>query len=308
MLLFRNFRTPTNFGIGRDAKFITSQIVRMTKGRRDNREGGHGSKPRKVNESYGYDTEEELFGRSVGSYSGSSAFPGLGIESHSYKDPMIKPRNARQKEYVDFLEKPNPSIVIATGAAGTGKTMIACTIAVKKLLENEIHKIIITRPMVNVGDDIGIGFLPGSLEEKCQPWLAPLTDVFYKYMSPQKFQGLLAKQVIEICPLEMMRGRSFEDCFIIVDEAQNCTTTQMLMLLTRIGNGSKIVITGDPMQQDRRGMNGTNGLRDFLDRIAKHPEHSKDIGVVHFTEECIERHPIIKQILKLYDVSYAQTA
>lgn len=252
-----------------------------------------------------YDTDDDLlFGQSP---SMSGSFTTFAIQHPpSHDDPIIKPRNAKQKEYIRMLEEPNPAIVIATGAAGTGKTMIACTVAIKKLLENDIRKLVLTRPMVNVDDDVGIGFLPGSLEEKCQPWLSPLTDVFYNYITPQKFQSLLSKQVIEICPLEIMRGRSFEDTIVIVDEAQNCSTTQMLMLLTRIGRGSKIIITGDPMQHDR--IKKENGLKDFLNRIAKsrdtNPELVTGIGSVHFTDDCIERHPIIKNILKLYEVGY----
>ena len=258
---------------------------------------------------YYYDDDEDddccLYGRSPTSI--ASSFTGSShLESSFTKAPVLKPRNEKQREYILALEDTKPTIVIATGAAGTGKTMIACTVAIRKLLEHDISKLVITRPMVNVDDGEGIGFLPGSLEEKCAPWLAPLTDVFYKFISPQKFQALIAKQTIEICPLDMMRGRSFEDCYIIVDESQNCSTSQMLMLLTRIGNNSKLIITGDPMQHDRS--RGVNGLSDFLQRIAynaeHHPERVSDIKAIHFTEDCIVRHPIIKNILKLYDVSY----
>ena len=262
------------------------------------------SKQRKY---YYYDEEDDddvcLYGRSPTSL--ASSFNDAAANGFK-KEPVLKPRNEKQREYIASLEDTKPTIVIATGAAGTGKTMIVCTVAIRKLLENDIQKLVITRPMVNVDDEEGIGFLPGSLEEKCAPWLAPLTDVFYKYISPQKFQSLIAKQVIEICPLDMMRGRSFEDCFIIVDEAQNCSPTQMLMLLTRIGNNSKLIITGDPMQHDRAS--SINGLSDFLRRVANseanHPERVTDIKAIHFTEDCIVRHPIIKNILKMYDVSY----
>jgi len=256
-----------------------------------------------------YDDECWLYGRSPTSLSTSFSSSSHTMDNIK-RQPPLKPRNEKQREYMNALEGTHPTIVVATGAAGTGKTMIACTIAIEKLLENDgVSKLVITRPMVNVDDDDGIGFLPGSLEEKCAPWMAPLTDTFYKHVSPQKFQGLIAKHAIEICPLEMMRGRSFEDCFIIVDEAQNCSTTQMLMLLTRIGKNSKLIITGDPMQHDRA--RGVNGLSDFLQRIANaetnHPERVADIKTVHFTEECIVRHPIIKNILKMYDVSYPPT-
>jgi len=280
---------------------------------------------------YYYDEEDEddasecMYGRSPTSLSASHSSSHF-METAMKRQPALKPRNEKQREYMTALESPHPTIVVATGAAGTGKTMIACTVAIRKLLEgnmNEagagngtsISKLIITRPMVNVDDEEGIGFLPGSLEEKCAPWLAPLTDTFYKHVTPQKFQALIAKQIIEICPLDMMRGRSFEDCFIIVDEAQNCSTTQMLMLLTRIGNNSKLIITGDPMQHDRHvrhGAGGINGLSDFLLRVAdaeaNHPDRVADIKTIHFTEDCIVRHPIIKSILKMYDVSYPSSA
>lgn len=269
---------------------------------------------------YGSDDEDDLsvYGRSPTSLGASTSY-GASFQDSSLskrdciKEAILKPRNEKQRQYMSSLEELHPTIVIATGAAGTGKTMIACTVAIKKLVDGDIQKLVITRPMVNVDDGEGIGFLPGSLEEKCAPWLAPLTDVFYKYISPQKFQALIAKQVIEICPLDMMRGRSFENSFIIVDEAQNCSTTQMLMLLTRIGNNSKLIITGDPMQYDRARVAGSvNGLSDFLRRIEDsekyHPERISDIQAVHFTEDCIVRHPIIKNILKMYDVSYPPRA
>ena len=272
---------------------------------------GMGMKGKAKNRKYYFYEDDEdddvcLFGRSPASMSSS-----FNDNASSFrKEAILKPRNEKQRLYLAALEEARPTIVVATGAAGTGKTMIVCTVAIRKLLENDIQKLVITRPMVNVDDGDGIGFLPGSLEEKCAPWLAPLTDVFYKYISPQKFQSLIAKQTIEICPLDMMRGRSFEDCFIIVDEAQNCSPTQMLMLLTRIGNNSKLIITGDPMQHDRA--RGINGLSDFLSRIAaseaNNPERVSDIKTIHFTEDCIVRHPIIKNILKLYDVSYPPTA
>lgn len=283
-----------------------------------------GKNKRKNNMYFTYFSDEEeedacVYGRSPVSVGASSSFAASSFQDSSlskrdfHKDAVLKPRNEKQKEYLDALNEDRPTIVIATGAAGTGKTMIACTAAIKKLVDGDIQKLVITRPMVNVDDEEGIGFLPGSLEEKCAPWLAPLTDVFYKYITPQKFQALIARQTIEICPLDMMRGRSFENAFIIVDEAQNCSTTQMLMLLTRIGNGSKLIITGDPMQHDRARINGSlNGLSDFLLRIADsqqhHPERVSDIKAIHFTEECIVRHPIIKNILKMYDVSYPPSA
>jgi phosphate starvation-inducible PhoH-like protein len=197
----------------------------------------------------------------------------------------------------------SPTIVVATGAAGTGKTMLACCVAMSALAREDYAKLVITRPVVAVDDSEGIGFLPGSLFDKMRNWTAPLLDVFYKSVTPKAFATLMEKQVIEICPLEMMRGRSFEDAFIIVDEAQNCSPTQMLMLLTRIGRGSKLVITGDPRQHDRP--RAVNGLADFLARLEQRP--SPDIAVFQFTEEHIERHPILRHVLKMYEVEYKKT-
>jgi phosphate starvation-inducible PhoH-like protein len=216
------------------------------------------------------------------------------------REVPIKARNDMQAHYLAALEGPSPTIIVATGAAGTGKTMLACIAAMNALAREDYQKIVITRPVVAVDDSEGIGFLPGSLFDKMRNWTAPLLDVFYKSVSVKGFATLMDKQIIEICPLEMMRGRSFEDTFIIVDEAQNCSPTQMLMLLTRIGRGSKLVITGDPRQHDRPRV--VNGLADFLDRIERAPMN--DIAIVRFTEEHIERHPILRHILKIYDVSY----
>jgi phosphate starvation-inducible PhoH-like protein len=140
------------------------------------------------------------------------------------------------------------------------------------------------------------GFLPGSLEEKMEPWLRPVLDVFYQYYSPQKIQKMIQQQIIEISPLAYMRGRTFEHSWIIADESQNMTPNQMLMLLTRIGNQSKMIITGDPRQHDR-GFE-CNGLTDFLERLKQ--KEIPEIEVIEFSHKDVERHTVIPKILAMY--------
>lgn len=196
-----------------------------------------------------------------------------------------------------MLTTNKPHVVIATGSAGTGKTMLATHVGVKKLLSEEIRKIVITRPAVSVDEQHG--FLPGSLEKKMEPWIRPVWDVLLQYYPRSKLDLLIRDQVIEICPLAYMRGRTFEDSWIICDEAQNTTPNQMLMVLTRIGKNSKIVITGDPQQYDR-GFNN-NGLSDLIERLNVDECIVEDgINMIQFDENDVERHPIIKDILRIY--------
>jgi phosphate starvation-inducible PhoH-like protein len=210
------------------------------------------------------------------------------------KPVLLKPRNKRQEDYLRELENDQTNIILAVGPAGTGKTMLPCHIAMRKLQNNEINKIIITRPAVSVEEQHG--FLPGSLEEKMEPWLRPVLDIFYQYYSPQKVQKLIQQQTIEISPLAYMRGRTFEHSWIIADEAQNMTPNQMLMLLTRIGNHSKMIITGDPRQHDR-GFE-QNGLTDFLNRLKTKP--TLEIQTIEFEHKDVERHKVISKILEMY--------
>jgi phosphate starvation-inducible PhoH-like protein len=237
-------------------------------------------------------------------------FPLAVSSGKQYTPPVIKPRNDLQKTYMEAMEKDTHSILIATGPAGTGKTILACHLGLRKLQSGAIQKLILTRPAVSVEEQHG--FLPGSLEEKMEPWLRPVYDVFYQYFSPQKLQKLISQQVIEICPLAYMRGRTFENAWIIADEAQNMTPNQMLMLLTRIGNNSKMIITGDPRQHDR-GFE-VNGLSDFLERYKKKQRQLailetsfNDVCVIEFTFKDVERHPVIRKILALYDENPKQS-
>lgn len=213
----------------------------------------------------------------------------------------LVPRNETQELYINTLKTIFPSIVIATGPAGTAKSYIAVSVGVDKLANDECKKIVITRPTVSVDEDMG--FLPGTITEKMDPWMRPLYDTFYKYYSASEVKMMIANKVIDICPIAYLRGRTLEDSYIIVDEAQNCTVNQMLMILTRIGSGSKMVITGDLLQHDR-GYE-TNGLGDFIGRLelSKLNDYASmnDIHHIEFSSDDIQRHPVIKDILKLYD-------
>lgn len=207
----------------------------------------------------------------------------------------IVPKNSNQRRYIDLLNAENPPIVVASGSAGTGKTLLATQVGVMKLLSEEVKKIIITRPTVSV--DESIGFLPGSLEKKMEPWTRPIFDVLSMHYSKKKMETLMSDKVIEICPLGFMRGRSFNNSWIILDEAQNATTNQVLLVLTRIGEGSKVVITGDPNQYDR-GFND-NGLVDLIERVSAN-DVEDSVGLVQFDDADVERHPVIPIILDMY--------
>ena len=214
---------------------------------------------------------------------------------------VLIPRNSNQELYINTLNNINPSIVVATGPAGSAKSYIAVAVGIDKLVNKEYKRLVITRPAVSVDEEMG--FLPGSITEKMDPWMRPLYDTFYKYYSVAEVKTMIANKIIDICPIAYLRGRTLEDSYIIIDEAQNCTINQMLMILTRIGSGSKMVITGDLTQHDR-GFT-INGLGDFIQRLNNNEINNFnniiDIARIHFTEEDIERHPVIKDIMKLYN-------
>jgi phosphate starvation-inducible PhoH-like protein len=212
------------------------------------------------------------------------------------KAVTLIPKSVKQEEYVDLLNNPQKLIVFATGPAGTGKTMLAVLAAIRAYKEGEINKIIITRPAVGV-DDEKHGFLPGTLNEKMEPWTRPIFDVFKEYYSPQEIAQMLEDETIEISPLAYLRGRTFKNSWIIFDEAQNSSTNQMKMVLTRIGDNSRMVITGDLNQNDRK-FAAENGLRDFLDLLKR--SSSQAIDFVHFGNKDIMRHAVVKEVLELY--------
>ena len=191
------------------------------------------------------------------------------------------------------LLEPGKDIVFGIGPAGTGKTMLAVQAAVKSFFEREVDKIIVTRPAVSADEDLG--FLPGTLEEKMAPWTRPIFDVFREYFYANEIESMIKEGVIEISPLAYMRGRTFKDSYIIADEMQNATPNQMKMLLTRIGQGSKMVVTGDLAQADRLK---DNGLIDFVNHLEK--SNTQHIAVCNFAQGDIERHEAVKEVLEIY--------
>jgi phosphate starvation-inducible protein PhoH len=202
-------------------------------------------------------------------------------------------RNANQKEYLRKLQDDNINIVLAIGPAGTGKTMLAVQHGIKLFQEGIVDKIVVTRPAVSVDEDLG--FLPGTLNEKMAPWTRPIFDVFSEYYQQKDIAKMLEEGVIEISPLAYMRGRTFKNAYIVADECQNTTINQMKMLLTRLGEGSKMVVTGDLAQADR--MND-NGLIDFCNLLTGKP--LKHIDIIEFDHKDIERHHAVKEILSIY--------
>ena len=209
------------------------------------------------------------------------------------REIKLLPRNRNQENYILQLLDESKNIVFGVGPAGTGKTMLACQAAVKAFLSSEVDRIVVTRPAVSADEDLG--FLPGTLEQKMAPWTRPIFDVFREYFYANEIEGMIAEGVIEISPLAYMRGRTFKNAYIIADEMQNATPNQMKMLLTRIGTGSKMIVTGDLNQADRLK---DNGLIDFMKQFEG--QNSSRITVVNFEKGDIERHEAVKEVLEVY--------
>ncbi len=207
---------------------------------------------------------------------------------------LIYPKNLNQENYLLKLQEEQKNIVFAIGPAGTGKTMLACQWAVKLFQEGEIDKIVVTRPAVSVDEQHG--FLPGTLQQKMEPWTRPIFDVFEEYYYAKEIENFIKEGVIEISPLAYMRGRTFKKSFIIADEMQNATPSQMKMLLTRLGDGSRMVVTGDLQQADRPA---SNGLLEFL-KLYNNFENHKHVDICQFSVEDVERHKAVKEILAIY--------
>lgn len=211
------------------------------------------------------------------------------------KNVEIIPRSLNQETLVASLEDNNKHIVFAVGPAGCGKTLLATLAAIKALKEGSIEKIVVSRPNIAV-DDKDIGFLPGDIMQKMAPWMAPIFDVFSEYYSQKEILGMVEEKVIEVVPVAYIRGRTFKNCYLIFDEAQNSTPSSLLSVLTRIGENSKLIITGDVRQSDRMK---NNGLADFIKRY-NDSNKSNHIDTIYFEERDVERHPVIKDVLKIY--------
>jgi phosphate starvation-inducible PhoH-like protein len=216
------------------------------------------------------------------------------IDHRPKKRVMLLPRNIPQENYVDALLDDSKAIVFAMGSAGTGKTLLATLAAIKGVQEGKYERVVITRPAVSVDEQHG--FLPGTLIDKMAPWVIPIMDVFKEYYSPKQVNKMIQDELIEVAPLAFMRGRNLKNCIVIADEMQNATPSQMKMLLTRISEGSKMVVTGDLAQHDR-GF-AENGLYDFISRMRV--DGTLHFSVTEFGREHIERHPIIDEVLRLY--------
>lgn len=212
------------------------------------------------------------------------------------KEPLYKPKNVNQYNYVSHLNKENIKLLISTGPAGCGKTLFACQKAILDLLSKNINKIIITRPVVSVDEELG--FLPGNIIKKMDPWTKPIFDIFLEYYSKSELDLMLKNEQIEICPLAFMRGRTFKNCFIIADEMQNSSPNQMKMLITRLGENSRLVITGDLEQSD---LSNENGLQDFIYKLDNFNNSNGLIYQIHFDNTDIERSEIVKKIVDIYN-------
>lgn len=206
----------------------------------------------------------------------------------------IYPKNLSQENYLLQLNDPQKMIVFAIGPAGTGKTLLAVQWAIEQLKFGEITKIVITRPAVSVDEQHG--FLPGDLNQKMEPWTKPIMDVFAENFSAREITNMITEGVIETSPLAYMRGRTFKNCIIIADEMQNATPSQMKMLLTRLGQGSKMVVTGDLQQADRPS---NNGLLEFLKLYNNFTNH-RYVDICKFDVQDVERHEAVKEILAIY--------
>lgn len=216
-------------------------------------------------------------------------------------DYMYKPKSFNQNKYCNSLNDDNVDIIVVSGPAGTGKTMFACLKAVTLLKTGLKKKIVITRPLVTVEEELG--FLPGNIQKKMDPWTRPIFDIFLEYYTKNELDLMINNNIIEISPLAYMRGRTFSDAFIIADEMQNSSPNQMMMLTTRIGRNSKLVITGDLNQSDKLV---NNGLYDFVIKNKMYSEYNLEddknkIDVIEFNKNDIERSVIVQKVIDLYN-------
>ena len=211
---------------------------------------------------------------------------------HTISGKPIKPKTLGQKKYIDAIR--DKMIVFGLGPAGTGKTYLAMAMAITAFKNHEVERIILTRPAIEAGEKLG--FLPGDLQSKVDPYLRPLYDALYQIMGAENFQKNMEKGLIEVAPLAYMRGRTLDNAYIILDEAQNTTPAQMKMFLTRIGFGSKVIITGDASQKDL-----ALGAQSGLDVAEKVLGKISDIAFIRMTSRDVVRHPLVQKIVKAYE-------
>ena len=216
----------------------------------------------------------------------------INIICHTINGRPVKAKTLGQKKYVDAID--NNMIVFGTGPAGTGKTYLAMAKAITAFKNNEVNRIILTRPAIEAGEKLG--FLPGDLHSKVDPYLRPLYDALYEIMGAESFMKNMEKGLIEVAPLAYMRGRTLDNAYIVLDEAQNTTPAQMKMFLTRIGFGSKAIITGDLSQKDL-SPNEKSGLEIALSVL----KNIDEIAVINFTSDDVVRHPLVQKIVNAYE-------
>jgi phosphate starvation-inducible PhoH-like protein len=214
------------------------------------------------------------------------------------------PKTINQERYVNILDDTTVKIVIVVGPAGTGKTMFACLKAINLLKTGKINRIVITRPVVTADEEIG--FLPGNLVTKMDPWTKPIFDIFLEKYSKHELDSLIHNNIIEICPLAFMRGRTFKNSFIIADEMQNSSPNQMKMLLTRIGIRTNMVVTGDLNQSDMTKDNGLNDIVSKLKTFKEVHDETKNIEIIELNNMDIERSEVVKKVIQIYDFKNIQ--
>jgi len=213
------------------------------------------------------------------------------------RNHYYKPKSSNQHQYINAIENEDVKIVAGVGPAGCGKTLFACLYAINHLKNNKVEKIILTRPIVSVDEELG--FLPGNINKKMDPWTKPMFDIFSEFYKKQEIDTMVNNNVIEIAPLGLMRGRTFKNAIVIADEMQNSLPSQMFMLTTRIGENSKMIITGDLLQSD---LKVKNGLSDFIEKY-RHYSSIKSVNnmdIIQFDKTDVERSQIVRTIIEMY--------